>query len=137
MPANECVPFYEPTAPAGRITVHCTAAVTGKRFLTVTGKQAGPAVSDSVTGGNLTGRISTAGEHASGVAAHDQESGKKVTMIGSPGVVLPVTAGATLAAGDAVQSDGTGRAIPLAAGAKLGTCEVGAATNADAQIKLV
>ena len=54
----------------------------------------------------------------------------------APGWIVPVTAGATLTAGQEVQTDATGQAIPFAAGVKAGYVLNGAASGADAEIAL-
>lgn len=74
--------------------------------------------------------------------------GSLVGVWTAPGTILPVTAGASITAGDVVMADSAGKAIPFvqdvtpatgaAAGTKrpLGLAMTGASTNADAEIKL-
>jgi hypothetical protein len=120
---NAAVPFYS----EGYIfTCHAAAAVTGKRFVAVTANQVDerPAVSPA-----------GAGVAVLGVAAYDAPLGGGVTVYRKPSV-MPVTAGAALTAGQQVQSDAAGRAIPLAAGIAVGFALADAANGADAKIAL-
>lgn len=133
--ANECFPFIEDSGQP-RLTGHATAAVTGKRLVAITGRQAGPGLNTSTGGGNYTVATCGAGAAAAGVAAYDAAAGAKVPVIGAPGTVLPITAGAIVAAGARVESDATGKVITLAMGVPIGICLVGAAANADAEIRL-
>lgn len=121
--ANECIPFYEP---GKRITFEATAAVTGKRFLGVSGARA--------SGENVQAAHAGAGDPSIGVASFDVALGDLGTAIS--GGVVPVTAGATVTAGEEVEADANGKAIPLASGKALGLALDDAALNADAQIKL-
>lgn len=132
---NLCMPYYEP---GQRITMQASADVLGKRFVRVTGnRQNGPGVSDSILGGNyVAANVSTSGDPAAGVAEYNAVTGKKFGVI-TTGAVVPVTAGAAITAGQEVQSDNVGRAIPLAAGRPLGYAMSGQATvGSDVDIKL-
>lgn len=123
MPVNECIEFY----PSGRlVTCRATAAVTGKRFLKVTGPR---------VGGLIAVAPCTAGAKNMGVARNDVASGENVGTYGV-GFIVPVTCGAIVADGIEVESDATGRAIPLATGRPCGYAVQGAASGADAQIRL-
>lgn len=134
--ANECHPFIEDSGQP-RLTGHVATAVTGKRLVAITGRQAGPGLNTSTGGGNFTIAPCGAGAPAAGVAAYDGAVGAKVPVIGAPGTVLPITAGTGgVTAGQRVESDATGKVIPLATGAPIGICLVGAAANADAEIRL-
>lgn len=134
MPANECIPFYEP---GGRLTAQATAAVTGKRFVGISGNRvSGPALNTATDGGNYRVAHATAGSKALGVAAHDAGSGDKVPVIAVPGSVVPVRAGADLTAGVEVEVGTNGQAIPLASGIAVGLCMTGATSGNDAEIRL-
>lgn len=148
MPTNECTPYYDD---GEDITGFCTAAVIGKRFLKVSADRptGGPAgVSDDIGGGNIKVAPCAAGDQAFGVSSHDQLINKLVGVIRGQKVV-PVTAGAAISAGQLVQSDAVGKAVPYvppnttAVGAAvaatphiLGLAVADAANNADAQISL-
>ena len=120
----DCAPFMEP---GQNPTCHVNAAVTGCRFVQIkTGVNA--------VDGNAQVEPCGAGLKAFGVAARDKLAGEKV-MVFRWGVV-PVIAGATLAHGVPVEADAQGRAIPLAAGERLGICMLDAASGAQAKIAL-
>lgn len=135
MAANECIPYYEP---GGRITAHAAASLTGKRFVRVSAtKQAGSAgVSDSVLGGNVVVNTPSAGGRVLGVTSHDIASGKKGTIISTPGTVVPVTCAADITAFAEVEVDTAGRVIPKNTGVAVGVALADAANGADAMIKL-
>lgn len=128
----ELIPFKED---AERVTCTPTAAVTGKRFVSISG--------DRNADGTYSIAPTAAGGKVFGVACWDAAVGKKVTVILiQSGHIVPVTAGAAaLAAGASVVSDATGQAV-VAAGAagtvqhSVGICLTGAAAGADAQIHL-
>lgn len=129
MPNNECIPYFEP---AHRVTARCTAAVRGKRFV---------AVSGDITGGpggteNVRVAEAGAGVKAFGVACYDGVLNEEIPTL-NDGAIAPVTSGAAITAGQEVESDATGRAIPLAAGRPCGLAvsSVGAA-DLDVAIKL-
>jgi len=97
----DVVPFREPGTTR---TCHATAAVTGGRFVALSGT--------TIEG---TPRVAPAGAGVAvfGVAAGDAAIGEKVLVYTGPGVVMPVTCPAALAAGAVVQADATGGAIAL------------------------
>ncbi len=131
MPANELIPFKEH---AGRLTCTPSAAVIGKRFVSISG--------DRRADGTYTVAPSAAGARALGVAAWDAGVGARVTVVTTDtGDIVPVTAGAALVAGASVVSDATGQAVAAAGAAgavvpALGVVMTGCAAGADAQIKL-
>jgi predicted RecA/RadA family phage recombinase len=121
--ANEAVPLH---LPGDEITCHAGAAVTGKRFVKISGAR----VNDCY-------RVApcTAAARAVGVASRDMASGSKV-MCFTEGII-PVTVGTGgVTAGQEVESDGTGQAITLASGKSLGVAMDDAAAGADCPIKL-
>ncbi len=79
----------------------------------------------------------TSGEAAIGVAQNDQAINLTVGVYkrGS-GRVLPITCSANITAGQEVQTDATGQAIPLAAGKALGYALDSAVAGADAEIAI-
>jgi hypothetical protein len=123
--ANECIPIFEP---GGTPTGHAAAGATGKRFLRVSAEPTSTLLGLAATaeGGNMSvAMIGTQGQRSVGVADRDVASGGKVGVISTPGIYVPVTAGAAVVAGQEVMSDNQGRAIPYVAGAgvyALGEC---------------
>lgn len=110
--ANECVPYYEP---GQHITGLAKAAVTGKRFLKLdSGATAWTpeGLKATATPNVIPVTPCGAGEQALGVAQRDAADETLVTVMRSPGMVLPVTSGAAITHGALVMSDDTGRAIP-------------------------
>lgn len=128
MAINECIPKYEPGAD---LTGHCTAAVTGRRFLVISGdKQPSEPVSDSTLGGNVLVAPSGADGDVFGVAGYDAAIGRKVKIVRGYGKIVPVESGGAVVAGALVKSDATGRAITAAGtGRTVGRC-VKASTGA-------
>jgi hypothetical protein len=121
---NEAIPYYE-GAYAQHITVHFTSAATGKRFCgPLTTFQSGPALgalTAAADGGNLQAAgVPAAGGQVGGVVKYDVASGAKGGVIRGAGVMLPVTSGAAVTAGDELEVDNTGRVIPFATGRKVG-----------------
>jgi hypothetical protein len=153
MPANECIPLK---VPGEAITVQATGTTGGKRFC----KISAPRVGGGLTGG--TSRVvssgpgygantlstdtkdvsqviqcSVSGEAALGVTGWDLATGdigKAYTR--GHGNVLPIIAGASITAGQEVQTDANGAAIPLASGKALGYALDSAANAADCEILL-
>lgn len=134
MPANECIPYFEPNA---TFTAKATGAVTGKRFVKIGATRTGG-------GGEGAGGATTVGvglstdlenlpvvkrtgakDRAVGVAGWDAADKAEVKVFATGhGLRLPVTSGAAITAGEEVESDAEGRAIPFAAGVKLGVAFV-------------
>ena len=107
------------------VTAKATGAITGSTFVKI------------VAGGTFQQpKVSTcgAGEQAFGVAGWDAADGETLTVhqIGTH----TVKAGAALTAPVQVESNATGRAIPLAAGKRLGQVYQDAANGADAAVRL-
>lgn len=139
MALNPAVPFY---SEGKEFTCHAQAAVVGKRFVRVSG----PAVAErpQVSNPAVAGQAGVIG-----VAGFSAAVGEGVTVYRSPNV-MPVEAGAALAAGGPVMSDAVGRAIPHAGAASgaagtatilepriLGYALADAANGADAKIALL
>lgn len=121
--ANELIPYYEP---GKDITCQATAAVTGKRFVAVSGNRQ--------TDGSISAAHATAAGAILGVAKYDAASGAKFGV--ARGGIVPVTAGGTIAAGAQVEVGSNGQAVTLASGKAVGYCVNGATSSNDAQIAL-
>lgn len=136
--ANDCIPTKQP---AETITCQATVAVVGKTFVKISGPRLGGGLRGGTTAVALAGpgygpnTLSTdladvyqvrpatvSGEACLGVASQDAAVGGPVFRVYKfgQGLILPITAGAAITAGTEVQTDATGRAIPLAAGKALG-----------------
>jgi len=135
MPANECIPYYEP---GSRITAHCEAAVTGKRLVDISDPVqaggAGQGLSTSIAGGNIVVSPATAAGLCIGVASHDAAAGKKVTVILNAGAVVPVTALGAITAGDEVEIGAGGKVATQNAGRAVGRAFSSAADGADCAV---
>lgn len=141
MPANLCVPFYNPDDTLTAIT---TAAVTGKRMVDISAtRSSGPGIpataqigaSDPTEGGNYKVAHCAAGAKAFGVAEYDAASGAQVGVIREG--IVPVTSGAAIAAGAQVEVGANGKVITLATGIAVGkNLATVAGADVDAEIAL-
>lgn len=135
MPVNECIPYFDP---AHEYTAHASAAVTGKRLVKISGnRQSGPGLAATAEGSNyVVAQSASATDVSIGVASYDAASGTKLSVL-TRGIV-PITAGATITAGQRVECDAQGRVVPLATAnaVVIGTALSGAASGADAEIQL-
>jgi hypothetical protein len=120
----ESIPKHRPGA---GITGHAGAAITGARLLAVTG----PPV-----GGRPQVAHAGAGVRTIGVATNDTAAGAPVGIHSAQGQIVPVEAGVAIAAGQEVESNATGQAVPLAAGISAGLCVEGGAAAAQVLVKL-
>lgn len=111
--ANECIPLY---SPGTEIPCQASAAVTGKRFVHVSGA-ASPALT---AGGNIPVAHATAAGAVTGVSAYDAASGAKLSVIRGSGIVVPVTAGGTIAVGAQVEVGTSGQGVTNSAGRAVG-----------------
>lgn len=137
MPANEAITFYEP---GSDITCFAGAAVVGKRFVIITATKRGGlpgALDTTASGGNIVIGPAVANGRIFGVARYDAAINTLVPVIKAPGIIVPVTAEATLTFGQEV-------AVGAAAGAKVaastqmavGFVIADCANGADAQVCL-
>ena len=127
--ANEAISFYEP----GRnITAVTSAAVTGKRFLAITGNRSTVAS----TNGNITVAHAAAAGRICGVSQADANVGQLVGVVRGNSRVVPVTAAAAITAFQEVEVGANGQAVPRATGVAVGYAITAAALGADAQISL-
>jgi len=118
----ESIPFWKP---GQTVTGHAEADVLANRFVAVSGPR--------VDGNPQVSHV--AGARVAGVASVSKAAGSKV-MFWADGV-LAVEAGAALTAGQAVESDGQGRAIPHASGEVAGIAWDDVAAGAVGPIKSV
>jgi predicted RecA/RadA family phage recombinase len=123
----DATPYWDP---ADTITCHAEVAVTGKRFVTLSGPRVNglPQVSPAAAGSKIFG-----------VALFDVAAGQAVTVarVG----IWPVTAGAALTANNSVTSDANGQAVVVAGAAgtvqhAAGAAVDDAAAGGDAVIEL-
>lgn len=119
-PLNEAIAYFDP---GDDLNGQASAAVSGRRFVAPSGaKQAGSqALAADTFGGSIPVAHAGAGVKPLGVSTYDAAIGAKLP-IARGHKVFPVEAGAAIAPGAEVQSDATGRAIPLAAGRPAGMC---------------
>lgn len=121
---NDNTGVYEP---GKDLTGHCSAAVTGKRFLKISGSR---------SDGNIAVAHADAAGRVCGVSAYDAAINKKVTVKRGNSRVVFVTAGGNIAAFAEVEVGANGTAVTLAAGKAVGYAITAAANAADAEISL-
>lgn len=137
MPTNVATQFKE----TGNVSFRASAAVTGKRFLAISGdRTGGPGLSTDLENLYRMAHAPAAGPTV-GVAKYDVPINETGGVHGQPGMIVPVTAGAAIAAGQRVEVGANGQAVPLAVapatpGVPVGIAMSGVAIGADAQIKL-
>lgn len=142
MPDNVSTQFKE----TGNISFRASAAVTGKRFLKVSGNRTGgPGLSTDLENLVVCAQAG-AGQVVVGVSKYDVAIDESGGMHGQPGMIVPVNCGADITAGAKVMSDANGRAIPWVtaaseanepAGIAMTGCDITVAGDADAMIKLI
>lgn len=136
MPVNECTPFK---SPGSAVTGKCTAAVTGKRFVKISGNRTGGGgggLSTDLANVYQISNATASGEIVFGVARQDGANGSLIGVHCQPGIIIPITCGADCASGIEVQTDAVGKCIPLAAGKAVGYVMNGALSGADAEVRL-
>lgn len=122
--ANENVGVYEP----GRdITGRATAAVTGKRFLKISGNR---------SNGNIAVAHADAAGQTCGVSKYDAASEDIVGVARGNSRVTHVTADGAIAAWAEVEVGTAGKAKSIASGKAVGYALTAAADGADAEISL-
>lgn len=126
--ANTCIPLYddgdELTAIVG------SGGVTGKTFVDIS------AALNPATGAPVTVVTATAAGLSLGVAVYDAAAGGIVGVLASKGLVLPVTAGGTIAAGAEVEVGSGGKAVTIASGKARGRALSAGTSNNDVFIQL-
>jgi predicted RecA/RadA family phage recombinase len=124
MAVNEAVPYWDP---ADTFTAHAATDIVGKRFVSIVGAR--------VDGNPRVSHTGAAAGKCVGVSAYNVPAGGKLTIHHQPAIVVPVTAGAAIAAGDLVKSDANGKAVPQGgAGVIQGMALDDAALGADCPI---
>lgn len=133
--ANNLTPLYED---ATHLPCKASANVTGKTCVDISGnRDSGPGLAATgATAGTYQVAPCAAGALAFGVAEFDALAGQMVTVARTPGMVVPITCSAAIAAGAEVEVGAGGTVIPHAAGIVIGRCLTGAANGADAEIAL-
>jgi hypothetical protein len=132
--ANEVTPLYRGGHPD--LTGHTTAAVTGGRFVAISGNiQSGPGLVTDANGGNLQVAHAAAGTAAIGVAAYDAGTGKKVAVM-QPGNIVPMIADGAITAGGAVEVGATGKPKAIASGVQAGRAVTTAADTAIVYVRI-
>lgn len=128
MATNPAVPFWDE---GNTVTARATAAITGKRFVCISGPRIDghPAVNH---------QASSSTRKTLGVSAYDAASGADVMVHSAPGMVVPVTASGAISAGASVFSTADGRATAAdpGTGKTAGHALDDATDGADAVIKL-
>lgn len=112
-------------APGADVTALASAAVTGRRFVAISGNR---------SGGNVSVAHATAAGRKFGVSKHDAAAGALVG-VARDGVVWVRTAGA-IAAFAEVEVGANGQAVTKSAGIAVGYALTGAASGVDAEIAL-
>jgi hypothetical protein len=131
---NECIPYY---TPGDAISAYVTTAVTGKRFVKISGnRQAGPALNTSTTGGNVSINHATAAGRIFGVAKYDGAVGDIIPVEKTSGSIVPVTAEGAIAAFAEVEVGTAGKAVTKTSGVAVGYVVSAAADTEDAQVVL-
>lgn len=130
--ANECISYYDPGT---NLPARATAAVTGMRFLKVSGDR------DNTVGGVTQNAISVApadaGGRICGVAQADAPVGGQVGVVRGNSRVVPVKAGgANIAAFAEVEVGAGGVAVTKNTGVAVGYVVTGATANGVAQVNL-
>ena len=126
--ANECIPVYTPgadvTATAG------SGGVVGKTFVNIS------AALDVTTGTPITVTTAPVAGLSVGVASRDTAAGGKLHVIRDKGIILPVTAGGTIALGAEVEVGANGRAVTLASGKARGRAWSAGTSGNDVLVEL-
>lgn len=132
MATNEAIPFYRP---GEDITVKAEGAITGGRFVNISGdRTSGPGLSDTAEGSNYVASTASAAGQAVGVSNYDIAD-QALGTISSEGV-LPIIADGNLSAGDKVEVGADGKATVFGSGEVVGIAMTGALNDETAEIML-
>jgi hypothetical protein len=126
--ANENPGIY---APGQDLSAHCSGAVTGKRFLAITGNRQTADGSN-----NITVAHATAAGRVCGVSKYDAASGGKVGVARGNSRVTLVNAGGNIAAFAEVEVGTNGQAVTKSSGVAVGYAVTAATSGDDAEISL-
>ena len=128
--ANDAISYYEP---GQDLTAVATAAVTGKRFLMISGDRS----TTSFSAGNVSVAPATAAGRICGVAAYDAAVGALTGVLRGSGRVVPVDCdNANIAAFAEVQVGTAGKAVTKSTGVAVGYVITSATANGVAQVCL-
>lgn len=122
--ANENVGVYEP---GKDLSGRCSAAVTGKRFVKISGDR---------SGGNIAVAHADAGGRVAGVSKFDAANGALVAIARGNSRVTFVNAGGAIAAFAEVEVGTDGKAVTKTTGVAVGYAVTAATSGADAEISL-
>jgi hypothetical protein len=132
VPSNVCIPYFD----TSDISFHADNPVTGKTFVAPSADRTGGPGLSTDTENLFKMSPCAAGAKASGVAVYDVADEKIGHMIGTPGRIVPVTAGGTINAGQEVEVGAGGKAIAKATGISVGQALSGGTNNNDVAVKL-
>lgn len=126
------------------ITAVTTAAVTGARFVDISGNKLGTIITtgqgigldSGATGGNIQVAHATAASRIFGVAREDAASGARVQVIARPGAIVQVTATGAITFGDRVEVGANGTVSVFSTGVVVGRAIASAADGALALIAI-
>lgn len=125
--AGDAIPYFRPG-----VDVPCSAkgAVSGRTFVAFDSwPDPGPAFPGASPDNNINVKTAVAATRAFGVAGWDAADKAKLTVIREG--IVPVIAGAAIAAGAEVEVGANGRAVTLAAGRPAGIALRAAGANGD------
>jgi hypothetical protein len=127
-PSNEAIAYYDG---GDDLSCYVTAAVTGKRFVKISGAKrvASQALASDGLGGNIPVAHCGAGQRPLGVSTYDAPSVGDGLPVMRGHKVVPVEAGAAATAGDQIMSDATGRAITWTSAASEANARCGVLLN--------
>lgn len=126
--ANECIPLYRP---GGDLTaIVGSGGVTGKTFVDIS------AALSASAGTDPTVVTATAAGLTCGVAARDAAAGAKVSIVRTPGAIVPITAGGNISAGAEVEVGTGGKAVTIGTGKARGRAWTAGSNNNDVFVEL-
>jgi hypothetical protein len=132
LPDNVSMQFHE----TGNVSFIAVGAVTGKTFVSPSADRTGGPGLSADDDNNYRFSTCPAGEKPAGVSKYDVPDGGGGGVHGQPGMIVPVTLGGAVAAGDLVEVGAGGTAVVHAAGQVAGMAMSGGANGDDGQIKL-